>query len=187
MRAHRACTPRQPLPGFLFCITGGIHGDDPHPRHHDRIRIIRRLGATTQEQAEQRLHIEMQRIDVACRPKARPCFADCAARYLAKCLERRSLEAIRVHVWDEQDRLFPRLPAHLQPMALFAVNTGLRNDNVCGLEWSWEVAVPEIARSVFIVPAAAFKTRRDHVVILNDIAWSIVQAQRGLHPIWVFP
>jgi hypothetical protein len=27
--------------------------------------------------------------------------------------------------WDEQDRLFPRLPAHLQRMALFAVNTGL--------------------------------------------------------------
>jgi hypothetical protein len=25
------------------------------------------------------------------------------------------------------------------------------------------------------------------VVILNDAAWSIVQAQRGLHPIWVFP
>ena len=48
------------------------------------------------------------------------------------------------------------------------------------------VLVPEIARSVFIVPAAAFKTRRDHVVILNDAAWSIVQAQRGLHPIWVF-
>jgi len=83
--------------------------------------------------------------------------------------------------WDEQDRLFPRLPAHLQPMPLFAVNTGLRNDNVCGLEWSWEVVVPEIDRSVFIVPAASFKTRRDHVVILNDAACSIVQAQRGLH------
>jgi len=72
-------------------------------------------------------------------------------------------------------------------MALFAVNTGLRNDNVCGLEWSWEVAVPEIGRSVFIVPAAAFKSKRDQVVILNDAAWSIVRAQRGLHPVWVFP
>jgi len=36
--------------------------------------------------------------------------------------------------WEEQDRLFPALPAHLQPMALFAVNTGLRNSNVCGLQ-----------------------------------------------------
>ena len=72
-------------------------------------------------------------------------------------------------------------------MALFAVNTGLRNDNVCGLEWSWEVDVPEIGRSVFVVPAEEFKSKRDHVVILNDAAWSIIQSQRGLHPIWVFP
>jgi integrase len=24
-------------------------------------------------------------------------------------------------------------------------------------------------------------------VILNDVAWSIIKAQRGLHPMWVFP
>jgi integrase len=24
-------------------------------------------------------------------------------------------------------------------------------------------------------------------VILNDVAWSIIEAQRGVHPIWVFP
>jgi integrase len=89
--------------------------------------------------------------------------------------------------WDEQDRLFPRLPAHLQRMALFAVNTGLRDSNVCGLQWTWEVPLPELGRSVFVVPADSFKSKRDHVVILNDAAWSVVQAQRGLHPIWVFP
>jgi integrase len=89
--------------------------------------------------------------------------------------------------WTEQDRLFPRLPAHLQRMALFAVNTGLRDGNVCGLQWTWEVPLPELDRSVFVVPAESFKSKRDHVVILNDAAWSIVQAQRGLHPIWVFP
>ena len=36
--------------------------------------------------------------------------------------------------WEEQDRLFPMLPVHLQPMVLFAVNTGLRDSNVCGLQ-----------------------------------------------------
>jgi integrase len=72
-------------------------------------------------------------------------------------------------------------------MALFAVNTGLRDSNVCGLEWTWEVAVPELGRSVFVIPPEAFKTKRPHVVILNDVAWSIINAQRGLHPIWVFP
>jgi integrase len=89
--------------------------------------------------------------------------------------------------WDEQDRLFPRLPSHLQRMALFAVNTGLREGNVCGLQWIWEVPLPAYGRSVFVVPAESFRGRRDHVVVLNDAAWSIVQAQRGLHPIWVFP
>ena len=72
-------------------------------------------------------------------------------------------------------------------MVLFAVNTGLRDSIVCGLEWNWEVHVPEIDRSVFVVPAEAFKTKRPHVVILNDIAWSVVQTQRGRHPTWVFP
>ncbi len=89
--------------------------------------------------------------------------------------------------WEEQDRLFPLLPVHLARMALFAVNTGLRDSNVCNLEWTWEVQVPEIGRSVFVIPPEAFKSKRPHVVILNDAAWSIVEAQRGKHAIWVFP
>lgn len=89
--------------------------------------------------------------------------------------------------WEEQDRLFRRLPAHLQRMAMFAVNTGLRSGNVCGLRWDWEVFLPEICRSVFIVPASEFKSKRDHVAIVNDAAWSVVQTQGGLHPEWVFP
>lgn len=80
--------------------------------------------------------------------------------------------------WDEQDLLFPLLPTHLQVMALFSVNTGLRDENVCGLRWSWEVKVPEVDRSVFIVPALEFKTAVDHVAILNDAAWSIIETQR---------
>jgi integrase len=89
--------------------------------------------------------------------------------------------------WEEQDRLFAKLPARITRMALFAVNTGLRESNLCGLEWAWEVAVPEVGRSVFVIPPQAFKSKRAHVVILNDVAWSIVQEQRGKHPIWVFP
>jgi integrase len=70
---------------------------------------------------------------------------------------------------------------------LVAVNTGLRESNVCGLEWAWEVGVPEVDRSVFVIPPEAFKSKRAHVVILNDAAWSIVEGQRGKDPIWVFP
>jgi len=42
-------------------------------------------------------------------------------------------------------------------------------------------------RSVFVIPREAFKTNRPHVAILNDIAWSIIEAQRGQHPLSVFP
>jgi integrase len=90
-------------------------------------------------------------------------------------------------ITDEQDRLFSMLPARLARMVLFAINTGLRESNVCGLEWGWEVAVPEVGRSVFVIPPEAFKSKRAHVVILNDVAWSIIETQRGLHPLWVFP
>ena len=41
------------------------------------------------------------------------------------------------NTWDEQDRLFPKLPPRLARMAL-AVNTGLRESNSCGLQWTWE-------------------------------------------------
>lgn len=88
--------------------------------------------------------------------------------------------------WAEQARLLPELPAHLQRMVLFALNTGARDENVCGLRWQWERPVPELGRSVFVVPAAEFKAKRVHVLILNDVAWRIVQEQRGRHPEFVF-
>ena len=62
-------------------------------------------------------------------------------------------------------------------MALL-VNTGLRESNICGLQWPWELHVPEVGRSVFVIPPEAFKSKRPHVVILNEVAWSIIQAQR---------
>ena len=238
------------------------------------VRIGQRVGAVTQEQAEERLRTEMARVesDLARKAHARPTFTDCAARYMEQSRGKRSINVIRWHVqllaryignleprqvhdatlepfikdrlnqgasattinrtlevvrtilnraarsyrdadgrpwldampplitmlpksprlpypitWEEQEALFRRLPAHLARMALFAGNTGLRDSNVCGLQWQWEVPVPEIRRSVFVIPPEAFKTKRPHVVILNDVAWSTIETQRGKHPIWVFP
>jgi integrase len=88
--------------------------------------------------------------------------------------------------WAEQGMLIPALPNHLQRPVLFAINTGARDSNVCGLRWEWEVPVPELKRSVFLIPAAEFKGKRDHVLILNDAAWKIVEACRGQHPEFVF-
>lgn len=88
--------------------------------------------------------------------------------------------------WAQQAVLVPALANHLQRPVLFALNTGARDDNVCGLRWEWEVKVPELQRSVFVIPASEFKGQRDHVLILNDAAWSIVQACRGMHQVYVF-
>jgi integrase len=62
--------------------------------------------------------------------------------------------------WAEQSKLLRRLPGHLQRMVEFAVNTGARDENVCGLRWSWEVPVPELKRSVFVIPPEFFKVNR---------------------------
>ncbi len=44
--------------------------------------------------------------------------------------------------WEEQTRLFEKLPEHLRLMALFAVNTGCRDTEICSLKWEWEVLTP---------------------------------------------
>lgn len=88
--------------------------------------------------------------------------------------------------WSEQAELLKHLPAHLQRMVLFAVNCGARDENVCKLRWAWERKVPELKRSVFVIPAADFKSGRPHVLILNDVAWRVVEECRGQHDEFVF-
>ena len=82
--------------------------------------------------------------------------------------------------------MFAALPAHLVEMALFAVNTGCRDAEICGLRWDWEVRVPELATSVFMVPGSRVKNGKERLVVLNDIATSVVAARRGQHHEFVF-
>lgn len=88
--------------------------------------------------------------------------------------------------WSEQAQLLKHLPGHLQRMVLFDLNCGARDDNVCKLQWAWERRVPELKRSVFVIPAEEFKGQRPHVLVLNDVAWSIVEECRGQHDDYVF-
>lgn len=89
--------------------------------------------------------------------------------------------------WDEQRIFFQQLPvdpnAH---MALYKVNTGTREEEVCALEWEWEVAVPELGTSVFVVPGELVKNTEDRLIVMNDVARSVVDARRGIHPRFVF-
>jgi len=87
---------------------------------------------------------------------------------------------------DEQVKLFKQLPAYLAKMALFAVNTGARDQEVCQLRWEWEVPVPELDTSVFIIPAHKVKNREEKVLVLNRVAKAVIEEMRGRHPEFVF-
>lgn len=98
--------------------------------------------------------------------------------------------------WEEQTRLFAELPIHLKRMALFKVNTGCREQEVCQLRWNWEVKLPEFNTSVFIIPGwieievatgkkewkQLVKNGEDRLVVLNDTAPAVIDEVRSIHP-----
>ena len=89
--------------------------------------------------------------------------------------------------WDEQHKLFKELPAHLEKMALFAVNTGCREQEVCQLSWDWEAKIPELPNIlVFIIPAELVKNGEDRLVVCNETARAAVEGERGKHATHVF-
>jgi len=89
--------------------------------------------------------------------------------------------------WPGQRTLLRELPAHLARMALFDLNTGLRDEPLCRLRWEWEVRLAELGFSVFVVPKRYVKGRkRDRVVVCNSVAQSVIEAVRGQHPDFVF-
>lgn len=87
---------------------------------------------------------------------------------------------------EEQTALFQELPDYLARMALFKVNTGCREQEVCGLKWADEVKVPELDTSVFIIEGSKVKNEEDRLVVLNRVARSVVESVRGQHPEYVF-
>ena len=88
--------------------------------------------------------------------------------------------------WEEQDRLFKELPRHLADAALFAVNTGCREQEICQLQWTWEVKVSDLDTSVFVLPETMTKTGTERVVVLNAIAKRVIESRRGIHKDYVF-
>jgi hypothetical protein len=98
--------------------------------------------------------------------------------------------------WEEQAQFFKELPLYLARMSLFAVNTGLREQGVCWLRWDWEVQVPELNTSVFIVPGRPVpypdgtwpgeKNKEDQLVVLNSVARSVIDECRENGSAYVF-
>lgn len=94
--------------------------------------------------------------------------------------------------WDEQAKLLQLMSDHLAKMSLFDVNTGLRDQEVCAFEWAWEwkTDIKELAGRVWIIPGefrkAALGEGEDRIVVLNDIAKSVIDGERDKHPRYVF-
>ena len=113
---------------------------------------------------------------------------------LTKLEEKKSSRKPYPMSWEEQSILFGELPAHLQTMALFKVNTGCREQEVCKLRWDWEISVSELGTNVFLIPAdfggrherSGVKNGDERLVVLNSVATSIIDKQRGLSKEWVF-
>ena len=83
-------------PGILMYEDGKRMID----KEHRGTRLCRRLGRITQNEAEQILNLEIERLDIELNRKAhaRPLFRHCAARYLGESKNKRSAETIAWHV-----------------------------------------------------------------------------------------
>jgi integrase len=112
-----------------------------------------------------------------------PWLADAPLIPVRRCVHPREPYPLSV---GEQQLLFSELDGHLKLMALFKVNTGRREQEVVNLRWDWEVNVPELAASIFVIPRAYVKNTIDRYVVLNRIARSVIENCRGHHPESVF-
>jgi integrase len=87
---------------------------------------------------------------------------------------------------DEQVRLLKEMPGYLASMCLFALHTGCRDQEICGLKWDWEHSISDTDRMVFVIPREATKNGKEKIVPLNSIAASVVNSFRGKNAEWVF-
>ena len=83
---------------------------------------------------------------------------------------------------EEERLLFSELSGHLASIAQFIVNTGLREQELAHLSWQWEIRVPELDTSIFVVPRRWVNNGLDRYVVLNRVARSIVESCRGRLP-----
>ncbi len=89
----------------------------------------------------------------------------------------------RVWITHEQwAKLYAELPKHMKPMAEFAIETGLRQANVLGLEWSRV----DIDRRLVWVEGEDTKAGQALGIPLSLRAAQILDEKKGEHPTHVF-
>ncbi|ATG88326.1 tyrosine-type recombinase/integrase [Methylomonas koyamae] len=80
---------------------------------------------------------------------------------------------------QEQERLVSEMPQYLADMVLFALHTGLRDQEICGLQWKDEAKVNGMDSTVFIITEERAKNGRERIVPLNAVARGIINRYRG--------
>lgn len=89
----------------------------------------------------------------------------------------------REWITPEQWRcLYAELPAHMKPMAEFAIETGLRQANVLGLTW----AHVDLERELVWIEAEDAKSGEALSIPLNERALDVLNAAKGTHSEFVF-
>lgn len=83
---------------------------------------------------------------------------------------------------EEVDRVLAELPEHHRAMMRFSLATGIRQRNVCRLEWS---QVDMTSQCAWIHPDQT-KNKAALAVPLNGDALAVLQQQQGQHPQYVF-
>jgi len=84
---------------------------------------------------------------------------------------------------EEWKRLYKELPAHLKPLAKFAISTGLRQRNVTMLRWDQI----DMSRSMLWIHADQAKANRAIGIPLSTDAMDVLVGQDGKSKEWVFP
>lgn len=95
--------------------------------------------------------------------------------------------------WAEQKELFAHLPLHLRRMALFVLNTGVRDEVVCNLRWDWVHEVDELGITFIVVPPEFVKNGLkdpakpiEGFIACNSIVRQLLGEVRGMHDDYVF-
>jgi integrase len=86
---------------------------------------------------------------------------------------------------EEQECLLGALCGSLRDIALFALHTGLRDQELTHLSWADEMS-SEQGCLMFLLPAEHAKNGRSRPVVCNSVAKELVEARRGVTKDYIF-
>lgn len=156
----------------------------------DGRRLFESTGTGDLAEAERFLARRLEEIRQATVYGVRPerTFEQAAVEYIQAKAHKKSIrkevERLKqVQLWVGPIPLRKLHMGYLQPFIAQRRKDGVKSRTI---NWEWEVALHGLEGSGFLLPAGRFKSRYEGLVLLNRVAQSIVDAQRGKHREFVF-